>query len=191
MRSGSRTPRNNRGQWAPDSVDQVSTNDAGQYLAPKPQKNQPLKFWQIFNVEATTQRSGHGVTLLSWAIYILYIMGTIFFWLAVLIFLKTLFFWEFTGNAVGTTLCWIFRDCTIHSVSQSLFPVAERDLSYNLLVLLDGPSANVKIVDQTLRFSNPIQWTMIAFSMYAFNKAMHSIFLALVAYRGTRAIGYP
>jgi hypothetical protein len=191
MGSRSRTPRNNRGQWASDSVDRVSTDDIKEYRDPKPQKGQSAKFWQIFNVGTTERRSELGVTLLTWATYLLYILGIILFWVVLFIFFKTLLFWANTGRAVGTVLCWLFRDCTLRSVGQAIFSTEEKWLGYTLGVTLDGPEEYIKLIDQPLRFSNPVPWSFAALGVYVFNRAMYYMYIALMNFKGMRSVHLP
>lgn len=170
-------------------MDQDPTNDAGQRRAPK---YQPLKFLQIFNVGRPASRSYFGLTLLSWLVYILLIVGTISFWLSLVATVKTLVAWQNFGRLLGSLICFGTRRCGYQAVLGSLFPVEESIFGYNLMCSIDSPKqVPLTILDQPLRVANPIAWGIITVAMYALNNALYSIYSALTYYRGIRAVAYP
>ena len=135
MRPTGRAKRNEDGQLAPRFRSRVPTIDverqiqnipidAEQPVVAEPQQTQPLNILKKFKIETIVRATVFCFRVLTWIVWILFMLGKVSYWIASLAFLKTLFVWRNTAKVTITALCWLTaRDCSFQSIINTLFLV--------------------------------------------------------------------
>jgi hypothetical protein len=184
-------PRNQRGEWVPRSRSPIRAR----INASEPVEAQSINISPRFGVKYTTRREAISYFLVRWGLWILSILVTITFWIALLTFFKTLVFWRNAGTFGRSLLCWVTRHCTFSAVTESLFPEQEIDYGYSLVVQLDSSgSAPLFLVHHPLRLANPTTWAFATIGAFAVKCAVNLVYAVIQAVtvlpipRGPRAL---